>query len=122
MLSLIRQSRTEKVKDALRDAITYTDELVRDKQFRSDLRSAAGHGAEARDRIRANAGNGHFTSRLAHDKKLRKNLRSLLDDLEHAGTRMRRRRSHRVRTALLIVVGAGAAVAVAPRARRWLTG
>jgi hypothetical protein len=34
---------------------------------------------------------------------------------------VRRKRSHKVRNALLVVVGAGAAVAVIPSARRWVS-
>ena len=36
MLSLTTKSRTEKVKDALSDVISYTDEIVRDKRLRSN--------------------------------------------------------------------------------------
>ena len=120
MLGLTRQSRMEKVKDALGEAVTYTDELIRDERLRSHARSAVDHGAAATDRLRQNIGPGNITSRLAADKKLRKNLRALLDDLDRASERVRRRRSHRVRNALLIVAGTGAAVAVVPNARRWV--
>jgi hypothetical protein len=121
MLGLTRKSRMERVKDALRDAISYTDELARDERLRSDIRSAIGHGAEARDRVRADIADGRVTSRLAEDKKLRKNLRALLEDLESAGERARRKRTHRVRNALLIAAGTGAAVVAVPSARRWIS-
>jgi hypothetical protein len=110
------------VKDALTEAVTYADELVRDERLRSDVRSAYDHGAAATDRVREDLGQANFTSRLATDKKLRRSLRALLDDLDSAGERMRRKRSHRVRNAMLIVVGTGAAVAVIPNARRWISG
>jgi hypothetical protein len=118
MLGLTTKSRTEKVKDALTDAISYTDELVRDKRLRSNLRSAAAHGAKARDRFRTNIRDGLSTSRLANDRKLRQHVRALLDDLESAGDRVRRKRSHRVRNAFLIVAGTGAAIVAVPNARR----
>jgi hypothetical protein len=120
MIGLTRQSRVQKVKDALREAASYTDELIRDERLRSDVRSAFGHGAEATDRVRTDIGAADITSRLAADKKLRKNLRALLDDLESAGERVRRKRTHRVRNALLIVAGTGAAVVAVPNARRWV--
>lgn len=110
----------EKVKATLRDAVSYTDELIRDERLRSHVRSAVDHGAVATDRVRADIGAGNIASRLAADKKLRKNLRALLDDLDRAGGRVRRRRTHRVRNALLIVAGTGAAVAVVPNTRRWV--
>ena len=120
MIGLTRQSRIQKVKDALREAASYTDELIRDERLRSDVRSAFGHGAVATDRVRTDIGAANITSRLAADKKLRKNLRALLDDLESAGERVRGKRSHRVRNALLIVAGTGAAVVAVPNARRWV--
>jgi hypothetical protein len=57
---------------------------------------------------------------LAADKKLRKNVRALLDDLDSAGDRLRRKRSHRARNAVLIVAGTGAAITVIPHVRRWI--
>ena len=120
MLGLTRKSRTEQVKDALSDAISYTDEIARDKRLRSNIRSAASHGAKARDRFRTNIRDGLNTSRLANDKKLRKHVRALLDDLDSAGDRVRRKRRHRVRNAFLIVAGTGAAVVAVPNARRWI--
>jgi hypothetical protein len=120
MLGLTRQSRIEKVKDAVREAVSYTDELIRDERLRSHVRSAVDHGAVATERVRADIGAGNITSRLAADKKLRKNLRALIDDIDRANERVRRKRTHRVRNALLIVVGTGAAVAVVPNARRWV--
>jgi len=117
MLGLGR-TRTDRVKDALKEAIAYTDELIRDERLRSDVRSAVGHGAVAANRLQEVSGFSGLTTRLAADRKLRQSLRSLLDDLDHAGGRVRRKR-HRLRNAL-IVVGAGGAIATAvPNTRRW---
>jgi hypothetical protein len=120
MIGLTRQSRMQKVKDALREAASYTDEIIRDERLRSDVRSAFGHGAVATDRVRADIGATNIASRLAADKKLRKNLRALLDDVESASERVQRKRTHRVRNVLLIVAGTGAAVVAVPNARRWV--
>ena len=62
----------------------------------------------------------HIYTRLAADKKLRKNVRAMLDGLVDAGTRMRRRRSHRIRNALLVLVGVVSAALAFPRVRPWL--
>ena len=116
MFGRTRQSRREKLRDALREAVVYTDDLVQDKRLRSHVRSAVDHGALATKRLHHD---GNFNSRLAADKKLRKHLQALLDDIERVGDRVRRKRSHRVRNALLIVAGSGAVVAAVP-ARRWV--
>ena len=116
MFGRTRQSRMEKLRDALREVVVYTDGLVQDERLRSHFRSAVDHGALATKRLRHD---GNFSSRLAADKKLRKHLQALLDDIERVGDRVRRKRSHRMRNALLIIAGSGAVVAAVP-ARRWV--
>jgi uncharacterized NAD-dependent epimerase/dehydratase family protein len=120
MLGLRRQSRTNKVKDALIQAASYGDELARDGRLRSDIRSAVGHGVAVTDRVRQDVSAARITSRLARDRKLRRNLRALLDDLESATERVQRRRSHRVRNMLLLLGGTGVVVAAVPDTRRWI--
>jgi hypothetical protein len=114
-----RKSRTERVMDALTTALSYTDELIRDQRLRSDIRSAVGHSVVAAHRVREDSGLPGLTSRLAADRELRKNLRSLLDDMDSAGGRVRHKTSHRFRNALLVVGATGAIFAVVPNARRW---
>jgi hypothetical protein len=121
MFSLTRQSRIEKAKDVLRETIRYADELAGDQKLRSDVRAAVEHGTRAGERVRDDIDSGGIAVRLTADKKLRKELRAALEDLDRAAARVRRKRSHKVRNALLVVVGAGAAVAVIPSARRWVS-
>jgi hypothetical protein len=115
----LRKSRMERVKEALKAASSYTDVMVHDERLRSDMRSAVGHGAIATDRMRQDSGLSGLGARLATDRKLHKNLRSMLHDLDSAGRRVRRKRDHRVRNALLIIGGSGVALAAVPNARRW---
>jgi hypothetical protein len=80
------------------------------------------HGAEARARIRKDVSAGSITTRLANDRKLRKKVRAMLEDLESAGDRVRRRKCHRLRNGLLVLGGVGAvAVAAIPNVRRWIS-
>ena len=62
-----------------------------------------------------------MTTRLASDRKLRKNLRAMLDDLDDAGERMRRKKTHRVRNFLVVLAGGVAAVLAFPKIRPWFT-
>jgi DNA invertase Pin-like site-specific DNA recombinase len=121
MVSLTRDSQMDKAKETLRDVVSYADDIIRDERIRADIRAAVGHGSKAGARVKegVNAGGG-ITTRLASDKKLRKDLRRMLDDLDSASERMRRRKSHRARNVLLIVASAGAALAVIPSVRQWL--
>jgi hypothetical protein len=121
MLSLTRKSRMDKARETLRDVISYADEVVRDERLRADVRTAVGHGTKASDRVKKDIDAGGITTRLADDKRLRQDLRALLDDLNKASARLRRKKRHRARNVLLIVTSAGAALAVVPNVRRWLS-
>jgi hypothetical protein len=119
VLSLTRESQMDKARKTLRDVVSYADEVARDERLRADVRAAAGHGAKASERIKKDLDDGDPTGRLVSDKKLRRNLRALLDDLDSASDRVRRKKSHRVRNVLLMVAGVATTVAVV---RLWLSG
>jgi hypothetical protein len=120
MLKLRQQSQLDKTKASLREVLSYADSVVRDEALRAHLIAAAGHGAEMSDRLKKDVDGDGIMKRLANDRKLRKELRAAIDDLDNAGDRLRRKRSHRVRNIILIVAGAGAVAAIVPSARRWL--
>ena len=111
MLSLTPKTQIDKARHALRDAVAYADEVVRDERLRADIRAAVGHGTKASDRLKKEIDAGGISARLTSDRKLRKNLRAMLDDLDSAGQRMRRKKGHRARSVLLVIAGAGAVVA-----------
>jgi hypothetical protein len=121
MLSLMRDSQMDKTKETLRGLITYADELIRDERLRADLQGAVGQAAKASDRVRTDIESDGIGVRLASDKKLRKHLGALLDNLDSASDRVRRKKSHRVRNVLLIVAAASAALAFIPNLRRRLS-
>lgn len=120
MVSLTRDSQMDKAKETLRDVVSYADEVIRDERLRADIRAAVGHGWKASDRVKEDVNAGGITTRLASDKNLRKDLRRMIDDLDSVSERIRRKKSHRARNALLIVASAGAVLAVAARIRQWL--
>ena len=122
MVTLTRDSQMDKAKDTLRDVVSYADEVMRDERLRADIRAAVAHGSKAGDRVKQSVNAGGITTSLASDKKLRKDLRRMLDDLDSASERIRRNKSHRARNVLLIVASAGAALAVIPSVRQWLAG
>jgi hypothetical protein len=45
----------------------------------------------------------------------------MVADLERASGRIQRRRSHRVRNAMLLIGGTGAIAAAVPATRRWIS-
>src|SRR5215831_2162502 len=78
----LRESKTKKTKDMLNDVISYADDLVHDERMRADLRSALDHGLAASQRLREDSGVVGLGERLESDKKLRKSIRAMLDDLD----------------------------------------
>ena len=119
MLRMRRKSRSEKVTEALKEAASYTDRLVHDRRLRSDLRSAADHGRRAAKLATRDFRGSRGAAHIAGDAKLRKSVRALVDDLSRATGRLqRKRRTHRVRNAFLLVGGTGAAVVAATQGRR----
>jgi transposase len=117
----LRKSKTDKTMEAVKEVVASANEILRDERLRSDVRSAIAHGVRATERARDDADVSGVTERLVRDKKLRKNLRAMIEDLDHAGNRVRRRERHRVRNALLLVGGGGVALAAVPGARRWIS-
>ena len=122
MFGVRKQTQMDKVKSAVRDAIAYADEVAGDERLRDDLRAAMGHGVEASDRLRKDVAAGNIATRLANDRKLRKKVRAMLEDLDSAGERVRRKKRHRLRNALLVLGGIGAMAAAIPNLRRWFSG
>ncbi|MGE5275264.1 MAG: hypothetical protein ACM3QU_16070 [Verrucomicrobiota bacterium] len=122
MLGAKKQSQLDRMRTAVREAVSYVDEIASDERLRADLRAAVGHGVEARDRIRMDVTSGSIATRLANDRKLRKKIRAVLDDLDNASDRLRRRNRRRLRNVLLILGSVGAAAVATPNVRRRLPG
>lgn len=120
MFGLQRKSRADRVKEALLSAASYADGALRDSNLQDDLRSAADHGAIAMRRVRKDAGLSSLVVRLTEDKKLRKHVKALIDDLDSASDRIRGKKRHRLRNALLIA-GVGTAVVAIPDVRKWVS-
>src|SRR5690242_13630044 len=102
-----------------RHALEQADELLRDEEFRANVRRAAKHGSETAQRVRKGSGLAGAGDRIAHDERLRKNLRALLVDLDRAGERVRRRPRHRLRSLVLGLVSGTGAIVLGRRALNW---
>jgi signal transduction protein with GAF and PtsI domain len=121
MLGITKESRTEKAKRTTQDVVSYLREIVRDERLRADVRAALDHGADASKRVKKAIESEGMTTRIAADRKLRKDLQAMIDDLDGAGDRLRRKKTHRVRNALVIFAGGVAALVAFPKIRPWLT-
>ncbi len=121
MLTRSRDTQMDKAKRTMRDVVEYAQKVARDERLRADVSAALAHGAKASDQLKKDIQAGGSYTRLAADKKLRKNLRAMLDDLDAASNRVRRKRSHRIRNFLLMLAGVVAAALAFPKIRPWLT-
>jgi uncharacterized membrane protein len=112
------RSRTQVVKDNASSGTELALALARDKRFRKQLASAIGHGMAARKRAAGRLGMAAAAARLAADEELRHELTATMESLQAAWSRVERKRSHRLRTTLLVLGGAaGAAVVVRFRSK-----
>ena len=84
--------------------------LARDRKFRKELLLALGHGSIARRRAARRSGLMVIASRLAEGEALRRELREMVDNLQHAWPRVEKKRSNRPRN-VLIILGGGVLVA-----------
>jgi hypothetical protein len=111
----------DKAKRTVNDVMAYVQEVAQDERLRADVSSALTHGSKASKRVQKDIDAGGISHRLASDRKLRRNLRAMLDDLDDASDRVRRKQSHRFRNFLLVLAGVvGIAVAL-PKIRPFVT-
>ena len=120
MLTRSKDTQIDKAKRTLQDIVRHAQQVAGDERLRSDLGAALAHGSKATDQLKKDILAGGIYSRLAADKKLRKNLRAMLDDLDAAGNRVRRK-SHRLRNFVLMLAGVVASAVAFPKIRARLT-
>jgi hypothetical protein len=115
------RSRRERAKESAASASALALALAQDKRFRKRLLSAIEHGSAAAGRTRRGLGLSGAVARLATDETLLKELRSARRDLQQAYGRLEaKRRSHRLRNAL--VLAAVASLVGVPQLRARLVG
>ena len=120
MLTRSKDSQMDKAKRTLQDIVRHAQQVAGDERLRADVGAALAHGSKATDQLKKDIQAGGIYSRLAADKKLRKNLRAMLDDLDAASNRVRRK-SHRLRNLVLMLAGVVAGVVAFPKIRARLT-
>jgi tetrahydromethanopterin S-methyltransferase subunit F len=113
VLTRSRDTQMDKAKRTVNDVARYVQEVAQDERLRANVSSALAHGSKAGERLQKGIDAGGISHKLASDRKLRRNLRAMLDDLDEASDRVRRKQSHRLRNFLLMLAGVvGVAVAL----------
>ena len=119
---MFRRSKAAELREGVASTADLAAALAGDKAFRTQAVAALVHAAAARDRAASRVGMRAAAGRMVTDEALRRDLSEMIDNLRAAWARLEKKRSHRVRGRLLVLVGAGAAAAVAlPQIRRRLT-
>jgi uncharacterized membrane protein len=106
------RSRTQVVMDNAQSGKELALALARDKKFRKQLASAVGHGMAARKRAASRLGLMAAAVRLAADEELRNELAATMESLQDAWLRVEKKRSHTLRTTVLVLGGAAGAAAI----------
>jgi hypothetical protein len=120
VLTRSKDSQMDKARRTMREVVRYAEEVARDERLRADVSAALAHGSKAGDQIKKDIQAGGIYSRLAEDRKLRRNLRAMLDDLDSASDRVRRKKSHRLRNFVLTLLGAIGVAAAFVKIRSWI--
>ncbi|HEY0415520.1 MAG TPA: hypothetical protein VGC78_03965 [Gaiellaceae bacterium] len=104
-----KQGVTKAVGSGADAVVEFVDPLVQDEKLRKRLVAALAAGTAARQRVRRQTGLRGLATRLATDPVLRVQLAELATQLGAARKRVERKRSHKLRTTILVLAGAGAA-------------
>jgi uncharacterized membrane protein len=117
-IRVFRRTKSQALKENAASAADFATALAKDRKFRQELLSAVSHGAIARRRAVRRVGLIAAVARLSADPKLRKELRKMTRNLENAWGRVEKKRSHKVRNAMLVAAGVGGVAAAVMKARK----
>jgi len=104
-------------KSKVSDASDFAASLAKDKKFRKELLAAISHGTIAQRRAKRKLGFLAAARSMTRDEKLRRELKKMMDSVDRVVSRVEKKRSHKVRTTLLVIGGVGGAVIVAVKLR-----
>ena len=121
MLIRSKDTQMDKARRTMQEVVRHAQDVAGDERLRADLSAALAHGSRATDQLKKGIQAGGIHSRLAADKKLRKNLRAMLDDLDAASNRVRMKKSHRLRNFVLMLAGVVVGAVAFPKIRARLT-
>jgi hypothetical protein len=106
------RSRSQAIKESAVSGGELALALARDRKFREQLGAAMAHGVAARRRAASRIGLMAAAARLAADEELRSEFIATIEAIQAARQRVDKKRSHTMRTTLLIVAGSAGVVAL----------
>jgi hypothetical protein len=114
-----------KAKDRLSDAKPYVTRALQDEEVRENVKSAIAAAREIYDELVGGRGPTAVATRVATDKEIQDNLRTAIDDLKKAATRVQGKKEHSSRNATLLLTGIVLGIlfnpVTGPQTRDWLS-
>src|SRR4029453_3857750 len=112
--SMFSQSKTAGAAD-------FATSLAKDKVLRKELLSAVNHATLPQRPGAQKPGFFGVATRMSRDPKLKREVKKMVASLDKVWSRVEKKRSHKLRNTLLVLVGIGGAVAAALPLRKKLT-
>jgi hypothetical protein len=113
-----------KAKDRVSDVKPYVKRAIQDEELRDNLRSAFATARDVYDELIGNRSVTGVATKVASDKEIQEQLRSAIDDLRSAATRIQGHESHKGRNSTLLLAGIALGIlfnpVTGPETRRWL--
>jgi hypothetical protein len=113
-----------KAKDRVSDVKPYVKRAIQDEDLRDNLRSAFATARDVYDELIGNRSVTGVATKVASDKEIQEQLRSAIDDLRSAATRIQGHESHKGRNSTLLLAGIALGIlfnpVTGPETRRWL--
>ena len=115
-----------KAKDRFSDAKPYVTRALQDEEVRENVKSAIAAAREIYDELLGGRRPTAVAARVATDKEIQDNLRTAIDDLKKAATRVQGKKEHSSRNATLLLTGIVLGIlfnpVTGPQTRDWLSG
>lgn len=114
-----------KAKDRIALATPYVKRAIEDEEVRENLKSAIAAARELYDELIVGRRPSAMAARVATDSDIQDNLRSAIDDLKKAATRVQGKKEHSSRNAVLLLAGIVLGIlfnpVTGPQTRKWLS-
>lgn len=114
-----------KARDRLYDAKPYVTRALQDEEVRENVKSAIAAAREIYDELVGGRRPTAVAARLATDEEIQDQLRSAIDDLKKAASRVQGKKEHSTRNATLLLTGIVLGILFNPvtgaQTREWLS-